>query len=142
MKYEVDYSEVIKLQQKIAKLPNKMEVAVNSALHRNGVKFAKEEITKLIPVSAPRKRRQPKVHAKQEKWSSSKKENLGFTIKSKGGAANKPGSFGYLVFPNEGRGPSNPIEQRFMERGMEKAVPRILTKLNEKVDKTLEEALK
>ena len=28
--------------------------------------------------------------------------NLGFRILARGGATNKKGSFGYLVFPNEG----------------------------------------
>ncbi|HDR4840249.1 TPA: hypothetical protein QCR21_006057, partial [Bacillus cereus] len=57
----------------------------------------------------------------------------------RGGAANKKGSFGYLVFPNEGRGSHNPLEQRFAERGIVNARPRILAELHKGVDKVLEE---
>jgi hypothetical protein len=141
-RFELDYREVERLQEKMKRLPDVMEEVVNETLHNDGVDIATEEITNLIPNSQWRNRSRDKVHARTSKWSKSENHNLGFTIKSKGGAANKKGSFGYLVFPNEGRGSSNPIEQRFMERGMEKATPRILAKLNEHIDKTLEEAFR
>lgn len=46
-----------------------------------------------------------------------------------------PGNFGYLVFPDEGRGVHNRKEQRFMMRGMEASigsiVERCIAKLSE-----------
>jgi hypothetical protein len=142
IRFELDSREIERLEQKMKRLPDKMEDVVNETLHNDGVSIATEEITKMIPNSQWKNRSLSKAHARTSKWSKNENHNLGFTIKSKGGAANKKGSFGYLVFPNEGRGSHNPIEQRFMERGMEKATPKILEKLNENIDKTLEEAFR
>ena len=45
------------------------------------------------------------------------------------------GRFGYLIFPDEGRGKHNPVAHHFMQAGVEKAAPevidRILAKLTE-----------
>jgi hypothetical protein len=142
IRFELDYSEVQQLEEKMARLPGVMEKVVNDVLHTDGVDIATEEITKLIPNSQWKNRSLSKQHAKTSKWSKNEYHNLGFTIKSKGGAAKKKGSFGYLVFPNEGRGPHNLIEQRFMERGMEVATPRILEKLHERIDERLGEELR
>jgi hypothetical protein len=142
VRFELDYEEIARLEKKMAQLPGKMEGAVNEVLHTDGIRIATEEITKLIPVSRRNNRTRNKIHAKTSKWSTSERHNLGFTIKSKGGAANKKGSFGYLVFPNEGRGAHNPIAHHFMEKGLEAATPKILAKLHEKIDKTLEEAMR
>lgn len=141
IKYKLDYSEIVKLQNKISQLPDVMEDVINDTLHTDGAEITIEEITKFIPVSTFKNRMRKKKHAKTSNWSKVKNDNLGFTITTKGGAAKKKGSFGYLVFPNEGRGPSNPVEQRFMEKGLEKATPRIMNRLNERIDKKLEEAL-
>ncbi|MEH7490832.1 hypothetical protein [Neobacillus niacini] len=142
IRFELDYSDVRLLEQKMKRLPDKMEETVNEVLHTDGIEIATEEITKVIPNSQWKNRSLDKAHARTSKWSKSENHNLGFTIKSKGGAAKNRGSFGYLVFPNEGRGPSNPVEQRFMERGMKQATPKIVAKLHEKIDQTLEEAFR
>ena len=139
VKFELDYEAIKRLEMKMAKLPDRMERATNDVLHADGIRIATEEITKLIPVSTRKGKIRNKKHAKHSNWSKSEKINLGFVIKARGGAANKKGSFGYLVFPNEGRGAHNPVEQRFMERGLEAATPRILAKLHEKIDQILEE---
>lgn len=135
-RYEIDYSEIVQLEQKMARLPNVMERVVNDTIHNDGIEIVNEEINKFLPVSNRNKK-----HAKTSKWSKSEKSNLEFTIKSKGGSANKKGSFGYLVFPNEGRGPLNKVEQRFMEKGLVEATPRILEKLNRRIDEKLGEEL-
>ncbi|MBE3643161.1 hypothetical protein ACTFQ7_18890 [Bacillus cereus group sp. MYBK226-2] len=137
--FELDYSAIEKLEEKMRMLPNKMEPAVNTILHTDGIQIATEEITKLIRVSRSKWSVRDKAHAKNSNWSKSEKMNLGFKVKARGGAANKKGSFGYLVFPNEGRGSSNPLEQRFAERGIMKAKPKIIEKLHEGVDKVIEE---
>jgi hypothetical protein len=140
-KFDLEYDELMRLEQKLGRLPKKLEAVVNETLHTDGVEIATEEITKLIPNSQWKNRRLTKAHARTSKWSKSENHNLGFTIKSRGGAANKRGSYGYLVFPNEGRGSHNPLEQRFMERGIKNATPKILDKLSERIEKALEEEL-
>lgn len=139
--FNLDYTAIEKLEEKMRQLPNKMEPVINKILHTDGVRIATEEITKLIRVSRSKWSVQNEVHAKHSNWSKSEEMNLGFKIKARGGAANKKGSFGYLVFPNEGRGPHNPLEQRFAERGIMNAKPKILEKLHKGVDKVLEEEL-
>lgn len=138
VRFEVDSKALEHLALKMAKLPNKMEKVTNDVLHTDGIRIAVEEITKLIPVSTRKGKIRNKRHAKHSNWSDHEKLNLGFVIKARGGAANKRGSFGYLVFPNAGRGAHNPLEQRFMERGLEVATPKILAKLHEKIDQILE----
>ncbi|HHB1770522.1 TPA: hypothetical protein ACOQ31_005474 [Bacillus cereus] len=137
--FEVDYAAIEKLEEKMRMLPNKMEPTVNTILHTDGIQIATEEITKLIPVSRSKWSVRNKTHAKNSNWSKSEKMNLGFKVMARGGAANKKGSFGYLVFPNEGRGSHNPLEQRFAERGIMNAKPKIIEKLHKGVDKVLEE---
>jgi hypothetical protein len=136
VKYEFDYQEVDKLEKKIKRIPGNIENIINSYLHHDGAKIVVDEITEEMPMSKVRNKR----HAKTSRWSRVEKDNLGFTVKPKGGAANRPFSFGYLVFPNEGRGPHNPLEQRFMEEGLEKATPRIIQDIHELLDTKLKEA--
>ncbi|KMK77623.1 hypothetical protein [Alkalihalobacillus pseudalcaliphilus] len=141
MKFELDYSEIELLEEKFKRLPENVEQTVNTYLHKEGVSHTTKDITALIPVSVPTKPGKLKSHARFRKWSTDEKENLGFTVKSRGGAANRPGSYGYLVFPNEGRGPRNHKEQSFMERGLERATPRIINGIHDEIDKKIEEVL-
>ncbi len=137
--FEINYEDFKKLEEKMSRLPDKMERTVNKVLHTDGIQIATDEITKLIHVSRSKWGIRNKTHARNSKWSKGEELNLGFKIKARGGAANKRGSFGYLVFPNEGRGSHNPMDQRFMETGIERATPKILDKLHRGVDKILEE---
>lgn len=137
VRFEIDDKDIKILEEKISKLPNRAEKEINDVLHTVGVEIATDEITNEMPVSMRNGRMRPKNHAKMRKWSKSETDNLGFTIKSRGGAS----GFDYLVFPNEGRGRSNPTEQRFMEKGIERATPRIMEKLTQRVDKVLKEEL-
>lgn len=122
-------------------LPNKMEPTINTILHTDGIRIAIEEITKLIPYLVLNGVFEIRHMLKIATGQKVKKMNLGFRILARGGAANKKGSFGYLVFPNEGRGSHNPLEQRFAERGIQNARPRILEELHVGIDKLLEEEL-
>ncbi|KYG90035.1 hypothetical protein A0U40_09840 [[Bacillus] sp. KCTC 13219] len=93
-------------------------------------------MTNLLPVSKVNKK-----HAKKSKWYAHEMPNLQLIVKSRGGAANRRGSFGYLVFPDEGRGPSNPVAQDFSGWAMERATPKILDALSEGLNELLEEGL-
>ena len=121
----IEFDDLTSLSELIRQLPNRAEKAINQVLHTEGVEIAAKEMTNLIPVS-----RQSKKHAKNSKWYTSKVGNLEFIVKSRGGAANNKGSFGYLVFPDEGRGPNNPLEQDFSGRSLQRSTPKILDKLH------------
>lgn len=138
MKWEIDYSAFEELSDKLMQVSDQTESVVNNYLHSKGADTTKENITKHINVS---KSRRIKVHAKHANWSRKRTENLGFEVFAKGGAANRPGSFGYLVFPNEGRGKRNPKEQRFMERGLHETTPSIIDDLLEQVVNKIQEVL-
>lgn len=129
----IEFDDLTALHDKIQQLPNRAEQAINQVLHTTGIDIVTKEMTNLLPVSKVQKR-----HAKNSKWSTNEEHNLGFTVKSEGGAANKKGSFGYLVFPDEGRGPSNPWEQNFSGRAKQRATPKILEKLHGTLDDLLQ----
>lgn len=137
-KYLVDYKDIELLEERMSRLPNVMEGVVNKVLHSDGIRIATEEVTRLIPV-ATKPGRLP--HARHVDWSKSEEDNLGFTVKSKGGAASNKYSYGYLVFPDEGRGSSNPVAQEFLDSGLNNAVPKIITRVLVDVDKKLKEEL-
>lgn len=140
MIFEMDYRQLKELENRIRQLPNHAERVINETLHTDGIELLESNVTRLIPKSnrnknAPWYREHGSVkHAKDANWSVSKKEHLGFMLKSRGGAANKRGSFGYLVFPDEGRGQ---VEQSFTERATGVAVPKIVAKLHGKLIKTI-----
>ncbi|KAA0547686.1 hypothetical protein FZW96_12055 [Bacillus sp. BGMRC 2118] len=100
-------------------------------------------ITPLIKVSKERRGNsiRDKVHARNTKWSRAEFSNLQITIKAKGGAANRKGSFGYLVFPDDGRGSQNPVAQRFMKRGAEAATPILVEQIQSDLVKKIKEEL-
>lgn len=140
MIFEMDYRQMQELQERIRQLPNHAERVINETLHTDGVKLMESNVTRLIPKSS-RNKNAPwyrehgsNKHAKDANWSISKNEHLGFMLKSKGGAANKRSSFGYLIFPDEGRGQT---EQKFTERATEIAVPQIVEKLHGKLIETI-----
>ena len=140
MIFEMDYQQLQELENRIRQLPNHAERVINETLHTEGIEIIERNVTRLLPVSkrnksAPWYRQHGSTkHAKDGNWSISKKEPLGFMLKSKGGAANKRGSFGYLIFPDEGRGQT---EQNFTERATDIAVPKLLETLHGKLIETI-----
>ncbi|MBO0586458.1 hypothetical protein I2484_03980 [Sporosarcina sp. E16_8] len=117
-------------------IPGKAEQAINEVLHVEGVRIATEQITNLLPVS-----KRHKNHSKNSNWAKSRTGNLEFTVLTKGGAASNKGSYGYLVFPDEGRGRSNPTAHHFMQRGLDAATPIIVEKMSEKLTQIIQEVL-
>lgn len=136
MNASVEFDDLERLHEKIKRLPNVAEALINQILHVDGVEIVTKEMTNLMPVS-----KRNKKHAKHSKWSKNDEFNLGFSVKSAGGAANKKGSFGYLVFPDEGRGPSNPWAQHFSDRTLVRKTPKILGLLEVELIKKIEEEL-
>lgn len=142
VEYNIDYSAIEELEKKFEQIPGKVESMINSYLHKDGAKVTIRDITGLIRLSKPSKgAEENRPHAKHSKWSKVEKINLGFVVKARGGAANKPGSFGYLVFPNEGRGPRNPLEQRFMERGLHQSVDELISNLSNLAEEEIRKGL-
>jgi len=124
MKYELDIAKSKKLEEAMKQIPDKSEKLVNESLHTKGAKQMTSAIVGFMPVSG-----RLKTHAKTSSSLKSTNFNLGFEIMPKA-------KFNYLVFPDEGRGRSNPVAQNFFKKGSEQAGDRIL----DDVMKALEEA--
>lgn len=88
--------------------------------------IAKDNLIEVTPRSNENKR-----HARDSQPYKMIAENLGFSIVTKGGASKNKNSFGYLVFPDEGRGPSNPVAQKFTERSREKTLEEVIPMMKE-----------
>lgn len=120
--FKLDVSKSERLKEAMSQIAPLSEKLTNDVLKAKGTKKMIQAIVGFMPISRSKKAR----HAKTSNSLAFRMGNLGFTIYARGGAANKAGSFGYLVFPNEGRGPRNPIAQRFFERGADSANEQIL----------------
>ena len=128
VKFDLDYSEVEKLEEKFKRIPVNVENVINSYLHKEGTTKAQDKIIYLMPTS-----NQKKKHAKTSNPLKSKNSNLGFTIMT------KP-KFNYLVFPDQALGTSKGnAPQDFMKRGLSKSITDIMDGLNEHIDRYLEE---
>lgn len=111
---QVDFRKSEELSKALLKTSKKVEADLNEYLHTTGAKTVVESIVGFMP----RSNRQKK-HAKDSNPLKFDKFNLGFEVYAKGGAPNKKGSFGYLVFPDQGIGPHNKVAQEFFRRGLE-----------------------
>jgi hypothetical protein len=120
MKYDVNTKGQDELILAMQKTPERTEEIINKVLHGSGGKEVSMAIIGFMPRSG-----RSKKHAKDSNSLKQEDINLGFRIFPKGGAASNKGSFGYLVFPNEGRGNKNPVAQEFFGRGLESKEDRL-----------------
>lgn len=140
VKFEFDFESFQDLRSRIESVGSDMETELNQILKDEGKNTIEPNITNLIRVSRySRGSKKSGPHARNSEWSKRELGNLEVVIKAKGGAAKNPGSFGYLVFPNEGRGPRNHTAQEFMERGRDESIPKLIEITQQKLIDKLEE---
>lgn len=135
--FHLDYEEIKRLEALLQEIPNKAEKAINEVLWDQGIETLTDDVTRFIPKSRGSKKR----HARDSDWSKSSTFNLGFLMVSKGGAASNKNSFGYLIFPDEGRGIKNNTAHDFTGKGTNMAQPKIMDILTTNITKTIEEAI-
>ncbi|MGQ4666527.1 hypothetical protein ACUIJN_11915 [Metabacillus halosaccharovorans] len=129
VRFELDYKDLEKLQEKFKKVPDEVEKTINSFLHKQGVEIMINDVLADMPISERNKR-----HARQSKPLTSVNFNLGFELKP------KP-RFRYLVFPDKALGTSiNNTAEEFMEKGLNKSTQKIINGLNEQIDQKIKEA--
>ncbi|MBC1605659.1 hypothetical protein HCJ39_13140 [Listeria rocourtiae] len=139
VRFELDTKDLELLMKKIADSPGDVEKAINQSLEREGTALAIEGIIMRMPVSQRgAKAVREKKHARYSNPLMKRMENLGFEVVAKGGASGKKGSFGYLAFPDEGRGSSNPVAHHFFNDGVDDRIPRILDALDKALDEAIE----
>ncbi|TGB04691.1 hypothetical protein [Halobacillus salinus] len=128
VRFELDYEDVRKLEEKLSKIPQDVEKLINETLHTFGVREVEDAIITRIPVS-----KKSKKHAKNSRPIRSTTFNLGFEVKPK-----RP--YWYLVFPDQALGTSvEEVPHEFMREGMDARTDRILEEINRQVDRLLEE---
>lgn len=129
-KFELRKEDLDKLEEKIGKLQEVAEVEINRVLHQESADKVSKSIQSLINISKKKKG----THAKLGKPFKVEPFNLGFFIKT------YP-KYGYLVFPDEGRGIRNKIAQDFTGRGIEKERPQVVNRLLEVLTSRIKEEL-
>ena len=133
----IEHIEALKAH--MARIPSMSEDIANRFLHDTAAPAAQRDITSVIPVS--NRNYKTKKHAKTSNPLEIDEKNLGFAIRARGGAANKKGSFGYLVFPNEGIGPHNLFAHEFFQGGLDRAsddfIPKLINTLVQKIQEAI-----
>ena len=132
--FTLDAGDFDILRQAIADYGGDAEKAINDVLHEEAGPLIYEEINPLINPS----NRAFKGHSKSAKDSPwpiyDTSANLAVTVKTKS-------KWGYLYFPDDGSNVSNPKRrasgnQRFFERGGEKATPKVVARCIEVLNDT------
>ena len=129
-KFALNSDDLQKLEESIVRLQETGEKTINEVLHNESGDKVIQSIQSLINVSSKRKG----THARHGKPFKLETFNLGFFIKT------YP-RYGYLIFPDEGRGVRNPIEQDFSGKGIEKERPNVVDRLLQVLTQKIKEEL-
>lgn len=142
VEFNVDYSSLIELQEKIMALPGKAEYEINNYLWGTAGEILEKAVYSKMPKSKYKKYGQPRSHAKESK---SLEIFKGINLMVKVETRTKPKSkdFGYLIFPNEGRGIKqiNKGAQEFFEDALSSEENRITNELINHLTKKIEEEI-
>lgn len=138
VEFRLDNEDLKRLETALQEIPDKAENVINEVLLGQAINILTEDVTRFIPMSRDQNK---KKHARSSDWSKSQTFNLGFLLVSKGGAASNKNSFGYLVFPDEGRGIKNNVAHDFTGKGQNMAKPKIMDLLSANITKVIEEGL-
>lgn len=133
--WQVDISNVERLVEKLKQIEDGSEKIINSVIHNEGIKMATDGIKPEIPTSKWKHKVRKKKHAKNFQSLTSKKSNLAFTIRPQK-------RFEYLKYPDLGIGTSKKKQpQHFMKKGIQKATPKIINKLSDRLDQHINQTL-
>lgn len=126
-RFKLDYSDIKRLEEKIAGLKENAEKSINQYLAIKGSERLISGITAYTPIS-----NRAKKHAKDGKPYTSKPRNLSVIIETKS-------NYSYLYFPNTGNGTNkkNPKNQGFMQNGVESEYENVVNGLLEAVERRL-----
>lgn len=118
-RFELDASEMDRLQRTMAVYEGDVESAINDVLHNDASQILQQEITRLMPVSG-RHWAGKKGSAKSSGSLRDEKSNLAITVKAKK-------AYSYLYFPDDGTDTRRHAgNQRFFERGAENKQSQII----------------
>lgn len=137
----VTYDDSIELEQKLKALPGKAEYETNNYLWSKAGDILEKGVYKRMPRSKYKKYGTPKTHAKDTESLEIIRYNLGVKVQTK--IKPKSKDFGYLIFPNEGRGikQKNKGAQEFFDKTLESETNKITDGLINHLNKKIEEEL-
>lgn len=145
---ELNYEYSKRLEEKLRLLPVKGEYEVNSYLWNDASQVLKKDVYKRMPISSENKvkiRRKdivPRSHAKEDNDSIQEiRYNLGIKIQTR--VKPKLKDYGYLIFPNEGRGirQRKKGKQEFFDKSLENNIEKIENGLIEHLAKKVKEEI-
>ncbi|HJJ05802.1 MAG TPA: hypothetical protein OIM45_08230 [Clostridiaceae bacterium] len=140
----LDFTEIAKLEERIKALPKKAEYEINNYLWNDAGNILRKQVYANMPRSQKDKskvKKAPKVHAKDTNSLDKETFNLGVRIQTH--LKPKSKDFGYLIFPDEGRGKHQKRKgaQNFFGRALDKRTNEIAEGLLNHLDKKIEEEL-
>lgn len=147
MKYNeltIDYTKIVKFEERFKALPKKSEYEMNNYLWNKGGTIFEQQVYKNMPRSNKDKskvKKAPKLHAKDVESLDKITFNLGVKIQTHLKPSSK--DFGYLIFPDEGRGKHQRRkgEQAFFRKALETKTDEVVDGLLNHLNKKIEEEL-
>lgn len=141
---DLKYDDILKLEEKFKKLSNTAEYEINDYLWSEAGEILQKEVYSKMPRSKYKhySKKQPKTHAKDSESLEIVRYNLGVKVQTQIEPESR--NFGYLIFPNEGRGIRQRKKggQKFFEKSLESKSNQLVDGLSEHLDKKIEEELK
>ena len=139
----LDYKDLIRLEERLKLLPNTAEYEVNNYLWSEAGNVLEKEVYRRMPRShyVHYSRGKPKTHAKDSESLEIIRYNLGVKVQTK--IKPKSKDYGYLIFPDEGRGirQNKKGSQEFFGKSLESKERKIIDELTEHLNKKIEEEL-
>lgn len=139
----LEYKDILKLEEKLKLLPNTAEYEVNNYLWGEAGGILEKEVYNRMPLSkyVHYSKGAPKTHAKDSESLEIIRYNLGVKIQTKIKPRSK--DFGYLIFPDEGRGirQKKKGSQEFFGKSLESKEDKIADGLVDHLNKKIEEEL-
>lgn len=139
----LDFKNIVKFEEKLRMLPQKAEYEVNNYLWSNAGDILEKEVYRRMPRSKYQHytKGAPKTHAKDSESLEIIRYNLGVKVQTKLKPRSK--DFGYLIFPDEGRGirQKKKGSQEFFGKSLESKEDKITDGLIDHLNKKIEEEL-
>ncbi len=140
----LEFKDIKKLEEKMKALPQKAEYEVNSYLWNSGGDILRKQVYANMPRSNKNKskvKNGPKAHAKDVESLDKVTFNLGVKVQTH--LKPKSKDFGYLIFPDEGRGiyQKKKGAQEFFGKALESKTNEVADGLLNHLNKKIEEEL-
>lgn len=127
-RFDLDSSEIYRLEDTIKQFPGNAEKSINTVLHGEGAQIIQDKIRRLMPVSGKTwaKKKAPAIKAKSMRNTN---ENLAVIVRS-------TTNYNYLYFPDDGSNTRRHVgNQHFFQRGGESSKTEVIDRcINQLID--------